>query len=135
MGYKLIDVKNGVISLEDFVAQLTDDELETLTRGGLEGMYSPRGVAGNAGVFGGTSDSLLEKGVPPICTNDGPSGIRLQAHSTLLPIGIGLACTFDDELIEELLYNLSLEMIERKSHTLLAPGMNFHRNPLCCRNF
>ena len=135
MGYKLIDVKNGVISLEDFVAQLTDDELETITRGGLEGMYSPRGIAGNAGVFGGTSDSLLEKGVPPICTNDGPSGIRLQAHSTLLPIGIGLACTFDDELIEELLYHLSLEMIERKSHTLLAPGMNIHRNPLCGRNF
>ena len=135
LGYKLIDVKNGVISLEQFVAQLTDDELETITRGGLEGMYSPRGVAGNAGVFGATSDSLLEKGIPAICTNDGPSGIRLQAHSTLLPIGIALACTFDEELVEELLFNLSKEMVERKSHVLLAPGMNIHRNPLCGRNF
>ena len=134
-GYKLVDVKNGVITLEEFVSQLSDDELETLTRGGLEGMYSPRGVAGNAGVFGGTSSSLIEKGIPAICTNDGPSGIRLQAHSTLLPIGIALACTFDNELVEELLYNLSLEMVERKSHTLLAPGMNIHRNPLCGRNF
>ena len=131
LGYKLIDVKNGVISLEQFVAQLTDDELETITRGGLEGMYSPRGVAGNAGVFGATSDSLLEKGIPAICTNDGPSGIRLQAHSTLLPIGIALACTFDEELV----FNLSKEMVERKSHVLLAPGMNIHRNPLCGRNF
>ena len=134
-GYKLVDVKNGVVTLEEFVSQLSDDELETLTRGGLEGMYSPRGVAGNAGVFGGTSSSLIEKGIPAICTNDGPSGIRLQAHSTLLPIGIALACTFDNELVEELLYNLSLEMVERKSHTLLAPGMNIHRNPLCGRNF
>ena len=135
LGYKLIDVKEGKITLEQFVAQLNDDELETLTRGGLEGMYSPRGIAGNAGVFGATSDSLLEKGIPSVCTNDGPSGIRLQAHSTLLPIGVGLACTFDDELVEELLYNIGLEMVERKSHVLLAPGMNIHRNPLCGRNF
>ncbi|MBQ9730788.1 MAG: glycoside hydrolase family 3 protein [Bacilli bacterium] len=135
LGYKLIDVKNGVVSLEQFVAQLNDDELETITRGGLEGMYSPRGAAGNAGVFGATSDSLISKGIPSVCTNDGPSGIRLQSHSTLLPIGIALACTFDDELVEELLFNLSKEMIERKSNVLLAPGMNIHRNPLCGRNF
>jgi len=135
LGYKLSDVKDGKISIEQFVAQLNDEELETITRGGLEGMYSPRGVAGNAGVFGATSDSLLAKGIPSICTNDGPSGIRLQAHSTLLPIGVGLACTFDDELIEELLNYLSEEMVERKSDVLLAPGMNIHRNPLCGRNF
>ena len=84
LGYKLSDVKNGKISIEQFVAQLNDEELETITRGGLEGMYSPRGVAGNAGVFGATSDSLLAKGIPSICTNDGPSGIRLLNHSTLL---------------------------------------------------
>ena len=57
-------------------------------------------VIGN-NLYNNLIDSLLEKGIPAVCTNDGPSGIRLQAHSTLLPIGIGLACTFDDELVEE----------------------------------
>lgn len=134
-GYKLIDVKNGRITMEQFIAQLSDVELEAIVRGADEGMYSPQGVAGNAGVFGGTIQSLREKGIPIVNTNDGPSGIRLQAHSTLLPIGIALASTFDDELIENIMEQIGREMIERGSNVLLAPGMNIHRNPLCGRNF
>ena len=135
LGYKLSDVKQGNVSIENFVAQLSDDELEAITRGGLEGMQSFRGIPGNAGVFGGNSEELINKGIPTISTNDGPSGLRLKAQSTLLPIGTALACTYDDELIEELLYELGLEESERKGHVLLAPGLNIHRNPLCGRNF
>lgn len=134
-GYKLSDVKKKVISLEEFIAQLDEDDLEALCRGSLDGMCSPQGVAGNAGVFGGTNDSLKQKGVPVISTNDGPSGLRLQSHATLIPIGTALACTFDVRLVEELLACIGEEMAERKSDVLLAPGMNIHRNPLCGRNF
>ena len=134
-GYKLTDVKNGRVTLDEFIAQLDEDELEQLTRGGNEGMYSPQGASGNAGVMGGTLPSLRDKGIPPVCTNDGPSGARLQAHSTLIPIGTALASTFDDELVFELLKEIGKEVKDRGSHVLLAPGMNIHRNPLCGRNF
>ena len=133
-GYKLIDVKNGKISLDDFVAQLSYDDLEALSRGDFI-MSSPLGPTGNAGVFGGTTKSLEEKGVPPITTTDGPSGIRLKATSSLLPIGVSLASTWNTELIERLYEEIGKEMKARGSDVLLAPGMNIHRNPLCGRNF
>ena len=134
-GYKLSDVRGGKITLDEFVAQLSLDELETLSRGSLESMNCSLGAPGNASVFAGTSQSLREKGVPPISTNDGPSGVRLQAHCSLIPIGTALACTFDNELIYDLAFGLGKETVERGSHALLAPGMNIHRNPLCGRNF
>lgn len=128
------EVLNGY-SMETFVAQLGIDELETLSRGSLQGMNCSLGVAGNAGVFGGTSDRLCKKGVPTICTNDGPSGVRLQAHASLFPVGIALASTFDEDLVCQVGHALGKETIERGSNVLLAPGMNIHRNPLCGRNF
>ncbi|MBR1623416.1 MAG: glycoside hydrolase family 3 protein [Pseudobutyrivibrio sp.] len=129
------DVKSGKISLEEFVAALSIEELETLSRGGLEAMNSPFGPVGNAGCFGGTCDSLQQKQVPAVSTNDGPSGARLQAHSTLYPIGAVLASSFNEELVFETVKTFGNEVLERKSHVLLAPGMNIHRNPLCGRNF
>lgn len=133
-GYKLSQVKAGEISLDDFVAQLDPDELEAISRGDYT-MNSPLGVAGNAGIIGGVLPSLREKGVPPVTTTDGPSGIRLQACCSLIPIGTLLACTFDEALVEELYEAVGNEMRDKGSDVLLAPGMNIHRNPLCGRNF
>lgn len=95
----------------------------------------PLGVPGNAGAFGGVLASLRAKGVPPVTTTDGPSGIRLYSCCSLLPIGTLLACTFDTALVEEIYALLGQEMRERGSDVLLGPGMNIHRNPLCGRNF
>lgn len=131
----LIDVKNGKYTMDEFIAQLKEEELEALTRGSLEGMYSVLGAPGNTGVFGGVSDALRHKGVPAVCTDDGPSGVRLQAHSTLFPIGACLASSCDTWLAYEIGAALGKEVIDRKSHVLLAPGLNIHRNPLCGRNF
>ena len=133
-GYKLKDVKDGRISLDAFIAQLSLEELETLSRGGYV-MNNPLGPRGNAGVFGGTTESLQKKGIPPVVTTDGPSGIRLYDSATLLPIGTALACTFNLELVRELYAHVGREMKEMGSDVLLAPGMNIHRNPLCGRNF
>lgn len=133
--YKLQDVIDGRITLDEFVAEFTPEELEAITRGSLYMMNSPYGPKGNAGTFGANCQSLFDKGIPTISTNDGPSGARLQAHSTLLPNGVALASTFNDELVENLAYEFGKEVIERKSHVLLAPGINIHRNPLCGRNF
>ncbi len=133
--YKLQDLIDGRITLDEFVAEFTPEELEAITRGSLYMMNSPYGPKGNAGTFGANCQSLFDKGIPAISTNDGPSGARLQAHSTLLPNGVALASTFNDELVENLAYEFGKEVIERKSHVLLAPGINIHRNPLCGRNF
>ncbi len=128
------DVCAGRASLEDFIAGLSDDDLEALTRGhGMMG--SPLGVPGNAGVFGGVTESLREKGVPVITAADGPAGLRLRRYCALLPCGTALACTWNTGLVEQLYRKVGEEMIRYGVDVLLAPGMNLHRDPLCGRNF
>ena len=133
-GYRFEDVKNGSITLDDFISEMTYDELEAISRGDYV-MNSPLGPRGNASVFGGVTQSLRDKGVPPLTCTDGPSGIRLGCTSSLLPNGTALASTWNTELIADVYSCLADEMKERGSHVLLAPGMNIHRNPLCGRNF
>ena len=133
-GFKLADVKSGKITMEQFVAQLNNNELEAISRGDYV-MNSPLGAKGNAGAFGGVLQSLRAKGIKPVITTDGPSGIRLSACCSLLPIGTLLACSFDPLLVEEVYSAVAEEMFAKGSDVLLAPGMNIHRNPLCGRNF
>lgn len=133
-GYKLSDVAEGKITLKEFIAQLSTEELEAITRGeGL--MNSPLGAVGNAGALGGVTESLRKKGVPPVVTTDGPAGIRLKKICALLPCGTNLACTWDTELIRKIHVKLGEEMLFYGSDVILSPGMNIHRNPLCGRNF
>ena len=133
-GIGFADVCDGSASLDDFAAQLDIRELDAITRGeGL--MDSPLGPAGNAGVLGGTTASLREKGVPTITTTDGPSGIRLACYASLLPCGTALASSWNPALVEKLGVRFGREMAERGSDILLGPGLNIHRDPLCGRNF
>lgn len=133
-GFVLADVAEGSVSLDDFVAQLSTTEMELLSRG--EGMMdSPLGASGNAGAMAGVSDSLRQKGIPPVITTDGPSGIRLRATCSLLPSGTALACSWNLPLVQDLYAAMGREMVDKGTDVLLAPGMNIHRNPLCGRNF
>ncbi len=133
-GYKLTDVKNGNVSMNDFIAQLDNTELEALTRGDYT-MGSVLGAPGNAAVFCGVLESLRNKGIPAVTTSDGPSGIRLRASCSLIPIGTLLASTFDCKAVKEVHSLVAEEMKSKGSDVLLAPGMNIQRNPLCGRNF
>ena len=130
----LYDVLDGKLTTEQFTASLNNDELEAISRGDYI-MNSPLGPTGNAGVLGGVTESLRERGVLPVTCTDGPSGIRLAASSALLPSGTALASTMNPELIREVYGLLGKEMADRGSDILLAPGMNIHRDPLCGRNF
>ncbi|WP_318753943.1 beta-glucosidase [Globicatella sp. PHS-GS-PNBC-21-1553] len=121
-------------TIEELILSLTPTELDSLTRG--EGkMDSPLGPKGNAGILGGTTDSLREKGIPPITTTDGPAGIRLNYYTALLPCGTALASSWNTALVEELGKVFGAEMKALKTQVILAPGMNIHRNPLGGRNF
>ena len=134
VGIKLRDVKYGLDTLEDFVAQLTDKELGDLSRG-EGGMGSALGVIGNAGAFGGITKELRDKGIPALITADGPSGIRIKKHTTLLPCGTAIACAWNPALTEEMFEKVGQEAKHFGVDVLLSPGMNIHRNPLCGRNF
>lgn len=133
-GISLADVADGAATLDAFIAQLSVEDLEALTRGDRV-MDSPLGAAGNAGVFAGITESLRAKGVPPITTTDGPSGIRLSAYAALLPCGAALAATWNTPLVRRLAALHGEEMVRKGTHVLLSPGMNIHRDPLCGRNF
>ena len=132
--YNFSQVLSGEITVDDFISCLSFEELEALTRG--QGyMNSEQGVEGNAGAFGGTIQSLRDKGVPAVITTDGPAGIRIKEYTSLIPCGTALASTWNTELVFELTKEMGRELKERKSDVLLAPGMNIHRNVLCGRNF
>lgn len=52
-----------------------------------------------------------------------------------MPNGTMLACTWNEELLEELFTREGKEMNDNNIDVLLGPGMNIHRHPLCGRNF
>ena len=134
-GILLGDVYDGRADMEDFLAQLTDEDLACIVRG--EGMCSPKVTPGTAGAFGGVTERLQHFGIPAGCCADGPSGIRMDCgtHAFSLPNGTSLACTFHEELVEKLFEKEGLELRRNRVDLLLGPGMNIHRNPLNGRNF
>ena len=134
-GFKLKDVEDKKVSLDEFIAQLSDKDLCTIARG--EGMCSPKVTAGIAGAFGGLSESLKNFGIPAGGCSDGPSGIRMDCgtHAFSLPNGTCLACTFDEEINKELFRWEGLDLRRHRIDALLGPGMNIHRSPLNGRNF
>ena len=134
MGYTLTDVKEGRCTLDAFVAQLSPDELEAISRGDYT-MNSSLGNPGNAGALGGVLPSLRKKGVEPLITTDGPSGIRISACCSLLPVGTCISSMWNTDLAYEIYKKTGGEMKVKGSDILLAPGMNIHRSPLCGRNF
>ena len=134
LGISFRDVCKGTHGMDDFIAQLTAEELNALCKG--EGqMDSPLGTKGNAGMLGGTIQSLRDKGVPTLTTTDGPSGIRVCYYTALLPCGTALASSWDVEAVEALGHLFGQEMVRKGSDILLGPGLNIHRDPLCGRNF
>lgn len=134
-GYKLSDVSSGKVTMEAFLAQLKDEDLICMTRG--EGMYSPRVTPGTAAAFGGVTDRLQYFGIPAACCTDGPSGIRRDdgTKAFSIPSGTCLASTWNIVLVKALYDWLGSEVRENRVDSLLGPGMNIHRHPLCGRNF
>lgn len=134
-GIRFQDVKDQKADLEEFVAQLSKEELSRIVRG--EGMCSPLVTPGTASAFGGVAPSLFHYGIPAVCTADGPSGIRMDSglKATQLPIGTLLASTWNLKLVEELYELEGEELLRNEVDTLLGPGINIHRNPMNGRNF
>lgn len=134
-GYKLQDVKAGKVSMEDFIAQFSVEDMAALSRG--EGMGHPDVTPGTAAAFGAVTDRLAHFGLPLACAADGPSGIRMEGGDAAvqLPIGTLLAASWNIPLMEAMYVLEGKELNKNKVDTLLGPGLNLHRNPLNGRNF
>ena len=126
--YMLLDVAEGRIDLDTFIAQLTDEELCHLV-GGQPG----QGISTTSGMA-----NLKRLGIPLIMTADGPAGLRArlsQIPATAFPVATCLACTWNLELMEEIGRAGALEVKENNICMWLTPALNIHRSPLCGRNF
>ena len=134
-GYRFKDLMEGTVSIKDYLAQLSDEDLICMSRG--EGMCSNKVTPGIAGSFGGVTESLQSFGMPIAGCADGPSGIRMDCGTKAFanPNGTLLACSFNTEIVEKLYQWEGMELLLNKIDMLLGPGMNIHRNPLNGRNF
>lgn len=79
-------------------------------------------------------------GLRPLVMSDGPAGVRGKrfdaAHpSTSLPAPVGLASTWDVDLVEELAQALGREARHKGVDVLLGPTVNIVRTPLSGRGF
>ncbi len=123
------DKVDETITMDEFISQLTNDELAYLVGG-----QAPTGVA-NTGCFGG----LKRLDIPAVPTADGPAGLRLDTNTgiptTAWPCATLLACTWNTELIEQVGKGGGSELRENNLGVWLAPALNIHRDPLCGRNF
>lgn len=122
-------VTEGEISLDEFVAQMTDEELIQMVSG-----IPNRGLANTNG-WGGI-DRL---GIPAVMTADGPAGVRINPAvgipTTAWPCATLVASTWNLELSHKIGVAGGMECKENGIATWLTPAMNLHRNPLCGRNF
>ena len=126
---QLIDVVNGEISLDEFIAQLTDEEMLGLLVG-----QKNTGVANTAGM-----GNLPKYGIPTPMTVDGPAGVRINKctgiRTTAFPVATMLACTWNTAILERIGIAGALETKENNLSMWLTPALNIHRSPLCGRNF
>ena len=122
-------VAEGKMSLDDFVAGLSLEELAHLL-GGQPNL----GVANTWGI-----GNLPEYSVPNIMTADGPAGLRLKPETgvttTAFPTATLLCCTWNPEITRAVGEAGAREVKENNLAMWLTPAVNIHRNPLCGRNF
>lgn len=141
----LVDVKEGRVSIESFVASLDEDVLLRLVTGNAnETPYSvPVRMKKKVKPIGGprssgATTSLFAKslGIPNWQMTDGPGGLHLPlCGATSYPVGMLTAQTWNEELAEQMGCGIGMELEYYNHSVILGPGLNIHRDPLCGRNF
>ena len=122
---KLSDVREGGVTLRDFVRGFTDEELVSFCQA-----QPPAYASGTAG-YGNDK----KRGIPNVQTADGPAGVRRSVETTYFPCATLIAATWNVSLAEREGKAIAKEALALKTDVMLAPGVNIHRHPLCGRNF
>lgn len=127
--YDIMDVVEGQISLDEFISELSVDDLIHLLGG------QPN--TGAANTFG--IGNMPEYGIPSVMTADGPAGVRINPEvgvcTTAFPCSTLLACTWNPDIVEAVGHAGGKELKENNLGLWLTPAINIHRSPLCGRNF
>lgn len=141
----LLDVKNGEVTMEEFVASLDNEVLFRLVTGisnetpypiekrlkeDFKAIEAPRSS-------GATTSQYAESlGIQACYMTDGPAGLHiLGSPATAWPTGLLMAQTWDMNFCELMGEAIGKELLKYNHRVILGPGMNIHRDPLCGRNF
>ncbi|KFY13084.1 hypothetical protein V491_06524 [Pseudogymnoascus sp. VKM F-3775] len=77
-------------------------------------------VTGQAGPCAGNSGSVTRLGIPQICYQDGPAGVRPALGVTQFPSGVTTAATWDIDLIYARSYAMGKEFYDLGVHVAMA---------------
>ena len=126
---QLLDVAEGRMTLDEFVAQLSDEDVAHLLGG------QPN--TGVANTFGYGNN--IPSGIPNIMSADGPAGVRFLlptgVKTTAFPVETLLCCTWDPAVCYQVGVAGALECKENNIGAWLTPAICIHRNPICGRHF
>ena len=127
--YNFMDVADGKITVDEFLAKLSDEEVIHLLGG-----QPNTSVANTFGI-----GNIPNYNVPNIMTADGPAGLRIApecgVNTTAFPCSTQIACTWNRELAYKVGEAGAKEVKENNIAMWLTPAINIHRSPLCGRNF
>lgn len=118
------------MDIESKLKQMTSEEKAALVSG-TDFMYT---------------NPIPRLGIPSLCMSDGPHGLRKQAEggdngisnsepATAFPTAVTTASGWNPENLKKMGAAIGRECRHYGVHTLLGPGVNIKRNPLCGRNF
>ena len=118
------------VDIEKIVSQMTIEEKAALVSG-TDSFYT---------------NPIPRLGVPGLCMADGPHGLRKQIDlenngvsrsepATSFPTAAAAACGWNPDNLRKMGESIAEECRFYGVHTLLGPGVNIKRNPLCGRNF
>ena len=91
--------------------------------------------------FGGEQPGVVQLpgvprlGIPPMMGTDGPRGVASATHATAFPSGIGLASSWDPELIQRVGVAVGQETRASGRSIIFSPAINIERDPLGGRFF
>ena len=118
------------MDIDSILRQLTTEEKAALVSG-TDFMYT---------------NPIPRLGIPSLCMSDGPHGLRKQTEggdngvsqsepATAFPTAATTASSWNLENTRRMGAAIAEECRYYGVHTLLGPGVNLKRNPLCGRNF
>ena len=126
------DVLKGNATIEQFVGQMTVDELIAFTVGHPRTSSSD----GHSKAVIGAGEAINDKyGIPAADTFNGPCGIQIGTNATAFGSEVLMACTWNTDLINELGKAMGREGIASGADILLTTSLNIHRHPLNGRHF
>lgn len=150
--YNLKDVSEGRATVEDVVAQFSDEELADILNGVIyEGANANANVGSMAIKVRGAAGEMWSSekyAIPVNACADGPAGVRLAIFTTPIetdtdlsrevvayPSGTCMANSWDLESARRFGECVRDDLEISDIEGWLAPGINIHRNPLNGRNF